>query len=124
MILVLKFTMKLSKTCPKYISRDYPSSSENWNEFLREVEGFENLVNSDLTTQEKWVACSNWWRDFPNGGRVNESHGRGVSTYYYAPKRFPWAIFGRSSSALQRSVYISIETSDCDVKTMVEFVQD
>lgn len=116
--------MNLSKTCPKYISRDYPSSAENWNEFLREVEGFEKLVNSDLSNVDKWTACANWFRNFVDGGSISESHGRGVSTYYYAPKRFPWAIFGRSSSTLQRSVYISIETSDCDVKTIAEFIQD
>ena len=116
--------MKLSKACPKYISRDYPSSAENWNEFLREVEGFQNLINADLSSLNKWRACSNWWRNFPNGGPVNESHGRGVSTYYYAPKSFPWAIFGRSSSMMQRAVYISMETSDGDIKTVAEYVED
>lgn len=116
--------MKLSPSCPKYISRDYPEQAQNWPEFVREVEGFKNLISSDLGLNDKWAACCKWWKEFPSGGRPSESHGGQTSCHYYTPKRFPWAIFGRSVSMLQRSVYISIETSDCDIHNLAEYIEE
>jgi hypothetical protein len=115
---------KLPASCPKYIFRDYPEHAANWPEFCREVEGFKNLISADLSRADKWSTCSKWWKEFPNSGRHSESHGGHSSCFYYTPKRFPWAIFGRSASMLQRSVYISMEASDCDIRTVAEYCED
>ncbi len=114
--------MKLQNECPKYIARDYPKQASNWPQFVREAEGFAALAASDLSAIDKWKACCDWWQSWQ--APVNESHSGSTSTFYKVPALFPWAIFGRSTGTLQRSVYISMETSDCDVKTGAEMLQD
>ena len=110
------------RLAPLYIVRDYPEQSKNWPQFVREVEGFENLLSSDLPPADMWKAVASWFLRWESP--VNEHHGRGSSTFYKVPKEYPWAIFGRSHSTLQRSVYISMESSNCDVRTLAEFTQD
>ncbi len=103
----------LSATCPKYIQTNFPEDCHRWQDWL-------DFVESARPHFHCFESAAVWWRELT--GPIS-SYGRGTRTDYHRHP-FPWSCVTRSSGDLARSVDVTIETSDCDIRTILEVIQD
>lgn len=110
------------KHCPKYIQELYgPVSPETWQEWLAFVAKARAVLSSPECDWEKA-------RDFYNeAGQVSfqfKKCGMHSSSSLTTKNPFPWCGVSMYVGFVSRSVDLSIETSDSDLRTLAEFRDD